>query len=81
MRKSAQRAVLAGLGLLAISIGVGPVGLVGRAHADDPPCVATATDSCPSLVHAPKPDAPRRPHWAHCQPAGPHGGAQCTLAP
>jgi hypothetical protein len=82
MRNLAQRAVIAGAGLLAIISGVGGADLIGQAHADNPECVANAMDTCPRLVDAPRPDAPRAPHvWLRCQPAGPHGGAHCIQAP
>jgi hypothetical protein len=82
MRKLARRAAIAGAGLLAIISCVGGADLIGPAHADNPECVANATVTCPRLVDAPRPDAPRPPRvWLHCQPAGPHGGAQCVQQP
>jgi len=70
MRKLAQRAVIAGAGMLAIISGVGGAGLLGSAHADDPPCVANAVDTCPRLADLPKPDSPPRHVQVFCQPAG-----------
>jgi hypothetical protein len=70
-RKLAQRAVIAGAGMLAIVNGVGGADLLAKAHADNPNCVVNAVDQCPRLADAPKPDAPRPPHVrTFCQPAG-----------
>jgi hypothetical protein len=74
MRNLARRAVIAGAGMLAIISGVGGADLLGQAHADNPPCVANATDTCPRLVDAPRPDAPPPSHIrVTCQPAGMFG--------
>jgi hypothetical protein len=68
-RKFVQGTAIAGGGVLAIISGVGAAGLVGQAHADDPPCVAGAADPC--LVDAPRPaPPPRRAPQMFCQPAG-----------
>jgi hypothetical protein len=70
----AQRAVIAGAGMLAIISGVGSADLLAQARADNPDCVANAVDSCARLVDAPKPDAPPRSHIrVTCQPAGMFG--------
>jgi hypothetical protein len=82
MRELAQRALIAGVGTLAIMSTVGGADLLGQAQADDPPCVVNATDACPRLADAPQPGAPRPPRaWLRCQPGGPHGGALCVQAP
>lgn len=71
LRSLTRRALIAGAGTLAIISGVGVAGSVGLAHADDPPCVASATDSCPdhaNLVNTNPP--PKRHTQVFCQPAG-----------
>lgn len=72
-----QRAVIVGAGMLAIFGGVGGAGLVGQAHADDPPCVATATNSCPDHANLVNTNPPPKRHLQnYCQPAG-VAGAHC----
>jgi hypothetical protein len=69
LRKLAQRAVIAGVSMLAI-YAVGGVGVARQAHADDPGCAMT--NACSAQ------DSPRRPHIERfCQPAGPKAGTHC----
>lgn len=78
MRKLAQRAVIAGAGVLAIISGIGGADLVAQAHADNPACVASLSESCPQQADLPQPDPPRRSHvQVYCQPAGAMWGAHC----
>ena len=68
-REFVQRVVIAGAALLGIIGGLGGAGLVGQAHADDPPCLAGAADPC--LVGAPRSDPPpQRRTQTVCRPAG-----------
>ena len=80
-RRLAQWAVIAAAGLLAIMSGVDGAGLVGQAHADDPPCVVSGPDSCPDQANLVKtnPPPPRR-YQKVCQPAG-MAGVHCILRP
>ncbi len=80
-RRLVRQAVIAGMAALAIISGVGGAGLVGQAHADDPTCVPSATDSCPdhaNLVNTNPP--PQRRYQKVCQPAG-MAGVHCVLRP
>lgn len=79
MAKFAERALIAGAETLAIVSAVGGAGLLGRARADNPPCVANAAaDPCPQRADVPNPDPPPRNRIrVYCQPAGPHAGAHC----
>jgi hypothetical protein len=90
MRKLAQRAVIAGAGTLAIISGVGGVDLLGQAHADDPQCIANATDACPQQADLARADPPRAdppradpPQLSRvCTGGGPFsGGAHCWQVP
>jgi hypothetical protein len=79
VRKTAQRAVIAGAGVLAIISGVGGTDLVAQAHADNPECVAGTTELCSQSADLPQPDPPRRSHvQVYCQPAGAMWGAHCV---
>jgi hypothetical protein len=78
MGKLAQRAVIAGAGVLAIISAVGGADLLGQAHADNPQCVANAMDPCPVLADAPNADPPHSPQvQTFCQPAGSKWGTHC----
>jgi hypothetical protein len=76
--KLAQRAVIADASASAIAGAVGDVDLPGQARADNPPCVADPTNSCPPPVDV-SADSPSRPQpqitspprmQIICQPAG-----------
>jgi hypothetical protein len=83
MRKLAQRAVIAGASVLAIMSAVGGADLLGQAHANEPQCVANATDPCrpqadPLQADPPPADPPHPPRiQVYCQPVGPKSGVFC----
>jgi hypothetical protein len=83
MRKLAQRAVIAGAGVLTIMSAVGSTDLLGQAHAD-PPCAANAADPCPQ-ADPPQGDPPRAhpPQLSRvCTGGGAKwGGGHCWLVP
>jgi hypothetical protein len=76
LRKSVQRVVIAFAGMLLAISDVGGTELLAQAHADNPDCVATATDSCPDHANLVKTDPPQRHLQTICQGAG-MGGAHC----
>jgi hypothetical protein len=84
MRRLAQRAVITAASALAIMSAAGGADLLGRARADDPPCVANAADPCPH-ADPPQGDPPREhpPQLSRvCTGGGPKtGGGHCWLVP
>lgn len=80
MRKLVQRAVVTGASMLAILSGVGGADLLGQARADEPECLANATDSCPKQANLPNADPPQL--RTVCTGGGPMtGGAHCWRVP
>lgn len=78
MRKLAQRAVIAGAGLLAIISALGGADVLGQAHADPPQCVANATDPCAPQADLANAAPPQPSHiQTFCQPAGAKWGVFC----
>jgi hypothetical protein len=76
-RKLTQRIVIAAAGPLVIMAGVGSVGLLGQADADDPTCVPSATDSCPDRANLVSTQPPAQRHLqTYCQGAG-MAGTHC----